>query len=130
MIQEFIKAYFSSKEELKKKFSEKHPENYYDFVKEVVTILNPNNLWDLPDPSHIHEIDDGEYQGTLLYLIAAYGYQPYDYWYVRIAYGSCSGRDTLQEIRELSDELSPTPQQVEDYMTLALHIIQGLKKLK
>ena len=63
-----------------------------------------------------------------MFVIAARGYQPSDYWYVKISYGSCSGCDTLEAIRAYSDD-PPTPEQIDDYLTLALHIVQGLKKM-
>jgi hypothetical protein len=95
-------------------------------------ILNQGDRYGEPDPTRIHQIDDGDYQGTLLFVIAASGYQPSDYWYVKVGYGSCSGCDTLQAIDGYggySDE-APSKDQVDDYMTLALHIIQGLKSMQ
>ena len=85
-----------------------------------------------PDPNRIHEIDDGDYQGTLLYVIAADCYQPNDYWYVRVYYGSCSGCDTLMATRDMTswDDPVPNQAQVEAYMTMALHIVQNLKSMK
>lgn len=47
---------------------------------------------------------------------------------MKVGYGSCSGCDTLEAIRDYSSE-KPTPEQVKDYMALALHIVQGLKKM-
>lgn len=48
----------------------------------------------------ITEIDDGDYQGTLVYLIPFDTYQPGegDYLMTYVGYGSCSGCDTLQNI--------------------------------
>ena len=43
-------------------------------------------------------------------------------------YGSCSGCDTLLGINEYEDGL-PNEEQVKDYMTLCLHLIQKLKPL-
>lgn len=40
-----------------------------------------------------------------------------------------SGCDTLMAISGYSDEL-PNEEQVKDYMTLALHLVQKLKRLK
>lgn len=65
-------------------------------------------------------------QGALVYVIGATGYQPDKYWYVKVGYGSCSGCDTLEAIREYQDG-KPTERQVNKYMTLALHIVQGLR---
>jgi len=49
----------------------------------------------------IHEIDDGDYQGTLLYIIPFQTYQPAENEYLMtfVNYGSCSGCDTLQAIQ-------------------------------
>lgn len=46
----------------------------------------------------VHEIDDGDYQGTLIYLIPFNSYQPdpEDYLMTFAWYGSCSGCDALQ----------------------------------
>ena len=82
-----------------------------------------NHIWQL-----ILSIDHGDYQGTLLFIIAASGYQPNKYWFVKVDYGSCSGCDTLEGIRCYSDG-PPSDAQVADYMTLALHILQGIKPL-
>jgi hypothetical protein len=46
----------------------------------------------------------------------------------KVGYGSCSGCDTLQATKDYSDE-KPTPDQVSQYMILALHIVQGFKQL-
>lgn len=112
-------------------FEKHHPDCYIDVVKCVVAALHMRGEEysdSYPDADRIHEIDDGDYQGTLLYVIAAAGYQPNEYWYVKVCYGSCSGCDTLQEIRGYKDG-PPSKEQVDQYMTLALHIIQGLKKM-
>ena len=62
-------------------------------------------------------------------MIAAGGYQPWEYWYVKVGYGSCSGCDTLEGIRDYPDE-PPTKEQIDAYMTLALHIVQGFKSMQ
>jgi hypothetical protein len=132
MIVRFVERFDQSKKIFREKFSEAHPSDYDDLVKTVVEVLS-DERWkdeecDRMDPSRIHTIDDGEYQGTLLYVIGAASYQPSRYWYVKVDYGSCSGCDTLHGIRGYDGE-SPTKLQVDDYMTLALHIVQGLREL-
>ena len=37
-------------------------------------------------------------------MIPEEGYQPSDYWYVRVSYGSCCGCDTLQSITDCSGD--------------------------
>jgi hypothetical protein len=130
MIAEFVQRWEAKKEHIRALFTTKHPDDYAEVVKNVIIHLapDPENYDPYPDPERIHEIDDGDYQGTLLFVIAAEGYQPSDYWYVRVGYGSCSGCDTLEAIKMYSDEL-PNEKAIDDYMTLALHIVQGLKKL-
>jgi hypothetical protein len=126
MIQEFVDKFMAKKEELEKVFSEKHPEEYKEIIAAVVGVIGDE--YGTPDKNRIHVIDDGDYQGTLLFVIGANGYQPNGYWYVKVGYGSCSGCDTLQSISDYSDE-PPTAEQIKDYMTLALHVVQGLKKM-
>lgn len=126
MIDAFVAAWDAHQGTVRDRFALTHPENYLAVVRAVVQMLaDASTEYDKPDPERIHEIDDGDYQGMLVYVIGASGYQPYTYWYVTVAYGSCSGCDTLQEIRNYDSD-PPTPQQVSDYMTLALHIVQGL----
>lgn len=98
---------------------------YDDIVRIVIDAIHEDN--DDPNPNAIHEIDDGDYQGTLLFVIPEDLYQPYDYWYVKVAYGSCSGCDTLLSILYGSDDRE---QQINDLFTLALHILQRLKKME
>lgn len=135
MIKEFVDRFMVKKPEIMAGFAEKHPEEYVDIVRAVITALHESETYMgiSLDPERIHMIDDGAYQGTLVFVIGATGYQPSDYWYVKISYGSCSGCDTLQRIKSNSGYDSyngkPTAEQVADYMTLALHVVQGLKKM-
>lgn len=129
MIQEFVDAFMANKDQIRSVFAQKHPDEYMDVVRAVITAISGEDSWGKPDPSRIHQIDDGNYQGTLLFVIAANGYQPNDYWFVKVDYGSCSGCDTLQAICEYSSE-QPTEAQVDQYMTLALHVVQGLKAMQ
>ena len=130
MIKEFVDKFMESKQELEIIFAEKRPEDYKAIVKSVITILySDKDKWNLPDPENIHQIDDGDYQGTLLFVIPSGEYQPSDYWAVKVYYGSCSGCDTLQAINDSWSEEKPTKEQIKDYMELALHIVQGLSKI-
>lgn len=128
MIKEFIDRFQKNRDTLRAGFSATHPDDYKDIVEAVIRAVSDDVKYDSPDPSRIHVIDDGDYQGTLVYVIAAGGYQPDTYWYVKVDYGSCSGCDTLQAISEYSSE-PPTESQINQYMMLATHILQGLKKM-
>jgi len=122
----FVDRYMKSKSKLEAVFRKEHPTTYLDIVKAVINILNDG--YGSPSSDRIVEIDHGEYQGTLVYVIGTEGYQPNEYWYVKIWYGSCSGCDTLESIHQYAHK-SPTESQIKDYMTLALHVVQGLKKM-
>lgn len=130
MIEAFTKAWFANLDAMRQKFAANHPEDYEAIVKIVVQMLaEASNEYDKPDPERIHRIDDGDYQGTDVYVIGASDYQPSRYWYVKISYGSCSQCDALQNIRGYTETDSPSPDQVKQYMTLALHIVQGLREM-
>jgi hypothetical protein len=74
--------------------------------------------------NRITVIDDGDYQGTLLYLIPFESHQPAEYenLMTHVDYGSCSGCDTLQAIQSWR-EGKLTPQQLKDFMSLCKDII-------
>lgn len=130
MIQTLVDRFMENKAEIEMRFGAAHPSDYLTLVKTVVEIITSKddygecNL----DPERIHQIDDGDYQGTLVYVIGEKGYQPSDYWCVKIEYGSCSGCDTLERIQDYSSD-PPTEEQVKAYTTLALHVVQGLRSI-
>lgn len=84
------------------------------------------------DYDNITTVDNGDYQGTLLFLIPRDWYQPseYDYLLTYAGYGSCSGCDSLLSIQEcyrFSDDL-PTEEQVKEYMDLCKDLITNMVK--
>ena len=131
MIEKFVKRWEARKHLLREQFAETAPTTYEEVVKGVISILHDPDEYASPDPNRIIEIDHGEYQGTLLYVIGADDYQPHIYWYVMINYGSCSGCDTLTSISDLDTwgQERPTDEQVRQYMVLAMHIVQGLREM-
>ena len=90
--------------------------DYEYLVKQVVKyILNTEKEeWDI---DNIVVINDGDYQGTLLFIIPRLTYQPseHDYIMTHVNYGSCSGCDTLQAIQD-----HPL---INDYMTLCRGLV-------
>lgn len=129
MIKEFVERFDASRATLLAQYKAKAPDNYEAIVKDVIGVLGKgDDCDDKPDPARIHKIDDGDYQGTFIFVIGAEGYQPSTYWYVSVGYGSCSGCDTFEAIGNYSDE-PPTDEQANQYLTLALHVVQGLKKM-
>lgn len=131
MIPEFVKRFDAHRDELRAKFAAEPPRDYDAIVRSVVEVIGDPDEYERPDPERIHIIDDGDYQGTLLFVIAATGYQPYTYWNVFVSYGSCSGCDTLQSIQDDGPwDGPPNDQQLDGYMTLALHIVQQMRKME
>lgn len=136
MEQEFVNVFMENKKDLMAIYRKGHPDSYDDIVYNVISLLNKADIdYELnPDPDNIHRIDDGDYQGTLLYVIPNSNYQPSIYWCVKVCYGSCSCCDTLQSIKydgvyDYDKVNRPNEEQINDYITLSLHIVQGLKKI-
>ncbi len=77
-------------------------------------------------------IDNGDYQGTQIFIVPLNTYQPRaeDYVYTNTYYGSCSGCDTLLAILDYDTDKKPSENQIKDYMTLALHLLQKCKWLE
>jgi hypothetical protein len=132
MIQEFAEAWEQNKHKLEEKYGEVHPQSYSEIVGDVIELLSENvDTRPNPDPQRIHVIDDGDYQGTQIYVIGEDGYQPSRYFYVRVHYGSCTGCDTLKSIHGSMrpGKEAPNEEQQAGYMRLALHIFQSLKQM-
>ena len=104
---------------------------YKDLVKLTFDVIfNTNESeYNSLDVDRITEIDNGDYQGTLLYLIPFHRYQPaeYDYLMTYVSYGSCSGCDTLQAIQSWGNGLLHEIQ-VNDFMTLCKDILTNTIK--
>lgn len=96
---------------------------YIDLVELIVKIILGDE-WG--DTNKIVEIDNGDYQGTLLFTIPRSSYQPSaeEYLMTYVEYGSCSGCDTLLSIQaDVNDE-----QKITDYMTLCRDIVMNTIK--
>lgn len=138
MNKEIIKQWDENKHKLEEFFrtdSELDDCSYHYIVKKVFEIAVPNGVgfddeetW---DTDRIAEIDFGDYQGDLIYIIPLSTYQPSptECLLTTVSYGSCSGCDTLQAIQSEGGEEYPTEEQLEQYMMLALHLVQSAKML-
>lgn len=131
MVKEFCLAWEKNKGKLEEYFrTTKQGEysNYKDLVKLLFDIvINPSieNSYERFDTENILVIDDGDYQGTQVFVLHRNDYQPSveDYVYTNTYYGSCSGCDILQAIHWYEYGL-PDDEQVKDYMELCLHLLQ------
>jgi hypothetical protein len=144
MVKQFVYAWDNNKDKLEE-FIKTHKQEEYGSYKDLVKLLfdvviNPGcKDFTYPwyqgfDTEDILEIDNGDYQGTLIYILHIDTYRPSvcEYVWTSVEYGSCSGCDTLQGIESCgnySDEL-PNEQQIKDYMELCLDLLQGCHMLK
>lgn len=98
----------------------------YEYLVQLVVNKILGGEW---DSEHITTINNGDYQGTLLFLIPRVTYQPSESEYLMTYadYGSCSGCDALQAIQDHIDE-SLRPEQVNDFMTLCKDLITNMIK--
>lgn len=128
MIKKFVERFDAKRAELRTSFKAKGPESYGDLVRRTVEAITDKDEYGEPDVERITQIDHGDYQGTLLFVIAACGYQPSKFWYVKVDYGSCSSCDTLQGIMGYGNDV--TNRQADEYLTLALHIVQRIKEME
>lgn len=105
MIREFVEAFEQNEEWVRQELKDNPPHHYIDIVTAAIRGITVDsqityNWMSIPDHERIVEIDHGDYQGTYIYVIGETDYQPRDYWYVRVGYGTCSGCDELQAILE------------------------------
>lgn len=124
MIQAFIDSFMAKKEAMIAAFTEKAPERYAGIFTAVVEAIADADECDQPDPKRITVIDHGDYQGTLLFVVGATGYQPSTYWACAVSYGSCSGCDAFEAIYD-----GDPAKAAEEYWTLALHMVQRLTQV-
>lgn len=122
MNQTIVDRFMEAKPTLREQFANNLPEDYRGIVEAVCRVVVDN---DGPNPDNIQEISSGGYQGEIMFTTSD-RCEWKGFWYVVVAYGSCSCCDTLERIRSFG--LDPlTKSQLDDYMELALHIAQRLK---
>lgn len=143
MIKEFVEAWDKNKDKLEKYFTDTI-QTEYDSYSQIVRklfeiVINPymeeTTNWRLDDGFILDKmkvIDDGDYQGTQIFIIPLNTYQPSveEYVYTNTYYGSCSGCDTLYSISSYDTDEKPNENQVRAYMELALHLLQKCKWLE
>ena len=137
MIQEFVDAWRDRQDVYKEwleGLSDREREylEYKDLVEFLFTlVINPavsemDDFWDGFDIDDITEINNGSYQGTLIYIIPRDTYAPdvRDYVYTFIDYGSCTVCDALQNAQYDEKESC-----IKKMMMISLHIIEHFKFL-
>lgn len=128
MLPDIIEKWENNKGSLRKWFNTKTSYDVDEYKKIVEAIAHI--ILDYDEPK-ITEIDNGSYQGCSLFVIVDEGdtyYSPEEYLITYNYYGSCSGCDTLLHIIGYGDD-PLSEEQVDDLMTLSLHIIQRMFRL-
>lgn len=102
---------------------------YSYLVKLIVNYILNLSTEEEFDADAITIIDNGDYQGTVLFMIPRKTYQPNpnDYLLTYCYYGSCSGCDSLQSIQDYEYGV-PTEKQVKDYMILCKDLVCNIVK--
>lgn len=100
---------------------------YEDLVKitfEIIFNSRAEGYGNKLNLDNIHAIDDGAYQGTILFVIPFDTYQPDEDEYIitYIGYGSCSYCDTLQSIQGWNDG-KITEEQLAGFMAICKDLI-------
>ena len=135
MIHFIIEKWEENKSHLEEYFKKTNMQDFesYKTILEKIFELVINNGADnnhLFDTKKMTVIDDGDFQGTQIFIIPLKTRQPSETEYVitNKFYGSYSGCDTLLGISNYDDGL-PSEEQVSKYMTVAIHLIQKMKWL-
>ena len=105
--------------------------DYNDIVKLVCRYIFNENVTD-KDPKinieGITMIDNGDYQGTLIFMLPFDTDQPAEYEYLMtyVGYGSCSGCDTLQRIQADDEDDDETEKDlVDSYLSICKDIVSN-----
>ncbi len=130
MIEAIVLQWERNKHKLESWFREnKHPsyKSYDEILKKIFELVITDRKY---DTDRMTVIDNGEYSGDLIFIIPEDTYNPTieEHLLTWTGYGSCSGCDAILSISQYEEGL-PNEEQVQEYMTLALHLIQRMKAL-
>lgn len=137
MEQKFIDLWFKNKSRLKEELMNHDDIEYCDYhellemtIKHIINNSETDDCEKFLNEDKIRKIDDGDYQGTLIFIIPKETYQPAEdeYYVTFIGYGSSSYCDTLQAI-QYGNTYESKEAQIDDFMTLCLHMLERMKKL-
>lgn len=136
MIKSFINSWEKHKGELEE-YIKTHKQEEYDSYEKLVKlifelVINPDineYRFNRFNTECIDVLNHGDYCGTLIFILHMDDYEPDldGYVYTYVEYGSCSGCDTLLRINRYDTDELPDENQVEDYMSLCLHLVQHCK---
>jgi len=136
MLKYCLKMWDKNRDKLQKDIESDTKLNSCDYkylVEKVISIVfndedaDYDHKW---DAENIMEIDNGDYQGTMLFIIPKDTYKPNeaDYLITFVNYGSCSCCDTLLSIQDWEENPKPAKEQIKDYMTLCKDLVCNIVK--
>lgn len=130
MLTKITDKFIEKTDTIKLILSTKQPTDYEELLRIAISAIYDEYDLDwktpLPDPERITKINNGSYNGTLLFVICAGAYENSKFYYTSVYYGSCSVCDAFERIRNYDDE-NPNEEQINDYFTLMLHMMQRMK---
>lgn len=128
MIQRFVDLYMSKADKLKAAWEVVEPQTYLDIVRGVVSQLESEDPMDdtCPRAAEIIEVKFRRYTGDYFYLLPCNREEGSSIWWVAVEYGSCSSCDTLERIQSHDSK----SERLDAYMSLALHVVQGIKQIE
>jgi len=128
---DLVRLFDKNRAKIRQALGDETHNSYEELLRIALTSMQDGiDPYGYPNPGNIHVIDDGDYQGTFLFVVPEQVYEPITYWVFKVDYGSCSGCDTLLDINSSVHEPRVTSdQQKDDYMTLILHMIQSAVKV-
>lgn len=126
----YCESYYKHEKELREAIEKAKKEREFDYlrivsllVEHVINKVSDNCFKYCADENRIHVIDDGHWQGSLIFAIPKQSYQPspYEYIFAYAYYGSCSECDALDGALSSGD--------TNELMLIALDIFESMKFL-
>jgi hypothetical protein len=137
MIKEIVEQWEKNKSKLEEYFSTHPQEEYSDYEDIMKLVINLCINEGIEERCKRYNVDKmaviyGDYPGVQIFVIPRNAWidEVDDFIYTHNQYGTCSSCDTLKAIWEGNPKGLPTKEQVKDYMTLALHLVQRFHKFK
>jgi hypothetical protein len=129
MIQKYIDRFIEQEKKIKEEIGNKLDRidmyDYKDFAKWVIELISFKE--DDPSSESMETFILGAYQGDFIFFMHDGWYCPDKVWIMSCSFGSCSGCDTLESIR--NDGLSDK-EKIRAYSILMLNLIESLKEIE
>lgn len=118
MLTEITDIVIKNKEQIKEEIARLEHPSYRKLFDILVNVVRDNTTgYARLDPSRVTRIDYGDYQGTILFIVATDNYQPDTFYCTKVDYGSCSVCDSLEAAYNDPNAI----------YTIVLHMAQNMK---